>query len=245
MIGLSFGVVDTLPSEKVTSSRLTPDWIRANNAARRCCGVGGCSRRLQLCASIRCRSSSVRQLISETEGSPSISESGSGGSGISWRFSSSDDGGSTGVVVPEVLTPVTEELLLGVQTIKSSSMVWYRLGHWYPNTILDSSIWCSGFNASVRLLKKIPIAKLLKASADWCAEIVMLNVINSPSSIWKKWRIQWGMGMVNSQVRVIGVGSLDRFCKTILLCEAMLEQMYLVRSDKRGAHNLLKPEYCI
>ena len=47
--------------------------------------------------------------------------------------------------------------------------------------------------------------------------------------------------MVNSQVRVIGVGSLDRFCKTILFCEAMSELMYLVRSDERGAHNLLKP----
>ena len=53
------------------------------------------------------------------------------------------------------------------------------------------------------------------------------------------------MGMVNSQVRVIGVGSLDRFYETILLCEAMSELMYLVRSDKRGAHNLLKPEYYI
>ena len=45
----------------------------------------------------------------------------------------------------------------------------------------------------------------------------MLNVINKPSLIWKKCKIQWGMGMVNSQDRVIGVGSLDRFDKTILL----------------------------
>ena len=33
--------------------------------------------------------------------------------------------------------------------------------------------------------------------------------------------------------------------KTILFGEAMSELMYLVRSDKRGAHNLLKPEYSI
>ena len=49
--------------------------------------------------------------------------------------------------------------------------------------------------------------------------------------------------MVNSQDRVIGVGTLDRFYKTILFCEAMSGPMYLVRSDERGAHNLLKPKY--
>ena len=54
-------------------------------------------------------------------GSPGNSGSGSGGSGILWSCSSSD-GGSTGVVVPEVVTPVTEEPLLGVRTIKSSSI---------------------------------------------------------------------------------------------------------------------------
>ena len=47
--------------------------------------------------------------------------------------------------------------------------------------------------------------------------------------------------MVNSQVRVIGVGSLDRFVRRFFY-EAMSELMYLVRSDKHGAHNLLKPE---
>ena len=51
------------------------------------------------------------------------------------------------------------------------------------------------------------------------------------------------MGMVNSQDRVIGVGSLDRFGKTILFYEAMSGPMYLLRSDKRRAHNLLKPKY--
>ena len=51
------------------------------------------------------------------------------------------------------------------------------------------------------------------------------------------------MGMVNSQVRVIDVGTLDRFLETILFYEAMSEPMYLVRSNKRGAHNLLKPMY--
>ena len=44
-----------------------------------------------------------------------------GGSGTLWR-SCGGDGESTGVVVPEVVTPVTMELLLGVQTIKSSSI---------------------------------------------------------------------------------------------------------------------------
>ena len=51
------------------------------------------------------------------------------------------------------------------------------------------------------------------------------------------------MGMVNSQDQVIGVGTLDRFGKTILFYEAMSGPMYLVRSDEHGAHNLLKPKY--
>ena len=55
------------------------------------------------------------------------------------------------------------------------------------------------------------MVKLLNSSAVWCAEIVMLNVINNPSSIWRNCRIQWGMGIVNSQDQVIGVGSLDSF----------------------------------
>ena len=62
----------------------------------------------------------VLQLISDTLGSPGNSGSGSGGSVIS--CSSSSDDGSTGVVVPDVLTPVTEEPLLGVWTIRSSSI---------------------------------------------------------------------------------------------------------------------------
>ena len=66
---------------------------------------------------------------------------------------------------------------------------------------------------SVLHLKKIPTAKLLYCSSVWCAEIVILNVINRPSSICKKIKIQWGMGMVNSQDRVIGVHSLDRFLR--------------------------------
>ena len=53
------------------------------------------------------------------------------------------------------------------------------------------------------------------------------------------------MGIVNSQDRVIGVGRLDGFVKTILFYEAMSGPMYLVRSDECGAHNLLKPEYYI
>ena len=57
------------------------------------------------------------------------------------------------------------------------------------------------------------MAKLLNSSADQCAEIVMLNVINKPSLSQKKCKIQWGMGMVNSQDRVIGVGSLDSFLR--------------------------------
>ena len=54
-------------------------------------------------------------------GRPSISGRGLGGKGTSWS-SSGGVGGSTGVVVPEVVTPVTIELLLGVRTIKSSSI---------------------------------------------------------------------------------------------------------------------------
>ena len=39
---------------------------------------------------------------------------------------------------------------------------------------------------------------------------------------------------------------MDRFCKTILLIEAMCSgtKHLCVRSDKRGAHNLLNPQ-CI
>ena len=44
-----------------------------------------------------------------------------GESGTLWSSCGGDDG-STSVVVPEVVTPVTIELLLGVQTIKSSSI---------------------------------------------------------------------------------------------------------------------------
>ena len=49
------------------------------------------------------------------------------------------------------------------------------------------------------------------------------------------------MGMVNSQHCVIGVGSLDRFVRQFFLWSDVWT-MYLVRSDKCGAHNLLKPE---
>ena len=60
-------------------------------------------------------------LNSGIPGIPSISGRGSGGRGTSWS-SSGGVGGSTGVVVPEVVTPVTIELLLGVQTIRFSSI---------------------------------------------------------------------------------------------------------------------------
>ena len=65
--------------------------------------------------------SATRRLNSETSGKPGNSGSGSVGSGTSWS-SLEGDGGSTGVVVPEVVTPVTIEPLLGVRTIKSSSI---------------------------------------------------------------------------------------------------------------------------
>ena len=58
---------------------------------------------------------------SDIPGIPSTSGRGSGGNGTSWS-SSGGVVGSTGVVVPEVVTPVTMEPLLGVQTIKSSSI---------------------------------------------------------------------------------------------------------------------------
>ena len=55
-------------------------------------------------------------------GRSSISGSGSGGKGTLWSSLGGVDG-STGVVVPEVVTPVTIELLLGVRTIKFSSIL--------------------------------------------------------------------------------------------------------------------------
>ena len=65
--------------------------------------------------------SATHRLNSETSGKPGNSGSGSGGSGTLWS-SSGGEGGSTSVMVPEVVTPVTIEPLLGVWTIKSSSI---------------------------------------------------------------------------------------------------------------------------
>ena len=48
------------------------------------------------------------------------------------------------------------------------------------------------------------------------------------------------MGIVNSQDRVIRVGSLDKYVRRFFY-EAMSGPFYLERSVKRGAHNLLKP----
>ena len=87
----------------------------------------------------------------------------------------------------------------------------------------------------------IPTVKLLNSSTVQCAEIVTSNVINNPPSIWKKCKIQWGMGMENSQDCVIGVGRMDRFVRQFFLWSDVWT-VYLVRSDKCGAHNLLKPE---
>ena len=72
-------------------------------------------------ASTLLRSSVTLRLKSDIPGIPSISGRGSGGKGTSWS-SSGGVVGSTGVVVPEVVTPVTMELLLGDQTIKFSSI---------------------------------------------------------------------------------------------------------------------------
>ena len=74
-----------------------------------------------MCATTCWHSISTLWLKSEIPGSSGNSGSGSGGSGT-WWSSCGGDGRSTGVVVPEVVTPVTMELLLGVQTIKLSSM---------------------------------------------------------------------------------------------------------------------------
>ena len=68
------------------------------------------------------RRSETLRLNSDIPGIPSISGRGSGGKGTSWS-SSGGVGGSTGVVVPEVVTPVTIELLLGDRTIKFSSIL--------------------------------------------------------------------------------------------------------------------------
>ena len=60
--------------------------------------------------------------------------------------------------------------------------------------------------------------------------------------MWKALVIQKGMGMVNTQLCVIGVGTMDRFVRRFL-CEAMSWTFTTwVRSNKRGAHNLLKPQ---
>ena len=154
---------------------------------------------------------SVTHLLnSDILGIPSILGRGLGGKGTLWS-SSGGVSGSTGVVVPEVVTPVTIEPLLGVRTIKASSIWWYRLGHRYPKVILDSSIKDGGNDLSVLLLKITPIVNELNSSLVRCNEIAIWNVIKRPSSIWKALVIQKGMGMVNTQLCVIGVGSVDRF----------------------------------
>ena len=61
------------------------------------------------------------RLNSDILGIPSISGRGFGGKGTSWS-SSGGVVGSTRVVVPEVVTPVTIEPLLSVRTIKFSSI---------------------------------------------------------------------------------------------------------------------------
>ena len=82
----------------------------------------------------------------------------------------------------------------------------------------------------------------LNSSPVRCNEIAIRNVIKRPSSIEKALVIQMGMGMVNTQFRVIGVGSVDRFIRRFLY-EAMSRTLTTwVRSEKRGDHNLLKPQ---
>ena len=60
--------------------------------------------------------------------------------------------------------------------------------------------------------------------------------------MWKALVIQKGMGMVNTQFRVIGVGSVDRFVRRFLYEVMSWTFTTWVRSNKRGAHNLLKPQ---
>ena len=213
------------------------------------CGWGGSGSGFEgpapiswLKASTLLRRSVTLQLNSEMSGRPSIWGRGSGGKGTSWSSPSGGVGGSTGVVVPEVVTPVTIELLLSVWTIKFSSIPWYRLGHRYPKVILDSSIKDGGNDLSVLCLKITPIVNELNSSPVRCNEIAIWNVIIRPSSIWKALVIQMGIGILKTQFCVIGVGSVDRFVRRFLY-EAMSRTLTTwVRSNKCGAHNLLKPQ---
>ena len=62
--------------------------------------------------------------------------------------------------------------------------------------------------------------------------------------MWKALVIQMGMGMVNTQFCVIGVGSVDRFVRRFLYEATLRTLTTWVRSEKHGAHNLLKPQVC-
>ena len=111
---------------------------------------------------------------------------------------------------------------------------------WATDMILTSLIgwgntmfWCH--------LKMISTVKVLCISAVWCAEIITSNVISSPPSMWKKANIQWGMGIVSSQVYEIGWGSVDRFVGQFLYKRCL--DCVLDRSEECRAHNLLKPKY--
>ena len=68
----------------------------------------------------------------------------------------------------------------------------------------DSSTVHGGNNLSECRLKLISMINELYSSFSRYAEIVILNVINKPPSMWKKCKIQCGMGIENSQVCVMG-----------------------------------------
>ena len=113
---LQYKIVEVIfPSEKATSSKFSPDRIRVNSNSILCSGVKGNSLNQLLWASILWWRISVHLLKLAIPSMLGISGIGDGGSGTSVR---SRDNGSTGV-----MDPIGEDPLLGVWTIKFSSIL--------------------------------------------------------------------------------------------------------------------------
>ena len=81
----------------------------------------------------------------------------------------------------------------------------------------------------------ISTEKVLNSSSVWCAEIVTSNVIKSPPLMWKKVNIQWGMGIVSSQVCEISWHSLDRFIRWFLLKQCLDHVLGRWRSSRENS----------
>ena len=93
-------------------------------------------------------------------------------------------------------------------------------------------------------LKKVMFVSIWQYSASVLPlAISVLILIKSPSSMWKKWRIQCGMGRVTTQFLVVWGGVVDRFIRQFLY--EVMSRPILWSVLECGAHNLVKPSIWI